>query len=174
MQLRRQVFQDGLQRQFHFVDVFGRRRSEVAGRATGFGWGVANCGMGTGGGGAACVTGRGGWGVSAPVSFSSKRRSSSRSNPANLVFTPFGIAHSFSRGLLIRRLANSQQEARHGRIENRLPNPQAAVWPRPGGRLSQRWTGCPQSDGGLLIRAARDSERQLLLSARLRLKRFVA
>jgi hypothetical protein len=72
-----------------------------------------------GGGDAAGVAGRDGWVVPASVSFSSKRRSNSRSNPANLVFTPFDIAHNFSRRRLIRRLTNSQQEARHGgRVES--------------------------------------------------------
>jgi len=76
----------------------------AVGDATGFDCGVATGGMGTGGdGGVAGVTGRGVWGMSAPVSFSSKRRSSSRSNPANLVFTTFGIALIFARELLLRR-----------------------------------------------------------------------
>jgi len=73
------------------------------------------------GNGAECVTGRGDGEASAPVSFSSKRRSSSRSNPANLVFTPFDIAHNFSRGLFVPRLCPFQQEARHGGSPNSRP-----------------------------------------------------
>ena len=73
------------------------------------------------GNGAECVTGRGAGEASAPVSLSSKRRSSSRSNPANLVFTPFDIAHSFSRGLFVPRLCPFQQEARHEGSPNSHP-----------------------------------------------------
>ena len=119
---------------------------EVAGDATGFGRGVAACGME----GAAGATGRGGWGMSAPVSFSSKRRSSSRSNPANLVFTPFGIALILPAICCFAGLNVFKQEARHGfatDLFERPANPKTIVRPRPGGRLSKRWTGCPQSGG---------------------------
>ncbi len=141
-------------------------------RATGFGWGGANCGMGTGnGGGAADVTGRGDWGVSAPVSFSSKRRSNSRSNPANLVFTPFGIAHNFSRRLCIRRLVFSQQEARHRRLGNVRRT--AGRCPAAGRRTICLSVGLAVHKVTVdYCSARRDAERQLLLSGRLRLERF--
>ena len=148
--------------------------AEVAGRAAGFGWGVANCGTGTGGGGAA-------------ARYRSRRLGSVRSSfvlvkasqqfsqqPGKSCF--YSIWH---RTQLFPQTMNPQvgqfsAGSAPRADEKRPPNAQTVVRPRPGGRLSQRWTGCPQSGGGFIGPPCGIRNDNCFCFACLRLKRFGA
>jgi len=147
VQLRRQVSQDGLQRQFHFIDIFDWRRCGGCGTRRRFRLGRGKlwnghrrrrCGL--------CHRSRRLGSVrSSFVLIKASQQFSQQ--PGKSCF--YSIWH---RTQLFPRTMNPQvgqfpAGSAPRAAGKHLPNPQTITRSRPGGRLSHRWTGCPQSGG---------------------------